>query len=663
MIAELGHYALVLALAIALASTVVPLIGAQRGEEGLMRMALPAATLQCLLVTLAFAALVMAFVTSDFSVSAVAMNSHSAKPLIYKISGAWGNHEGSMVLWVLILTLFAGAVAWFGGQLPLSLRARVLAVQSSVVSAFLLFILLSSNPFARIVPAPFEGQGLNPLLQDPALAFHPPFLYAGYVGFSMAFSFAVAALIGGKVDESWARWVRPWTLAAWAFLTIGIAMGSWWAYYELGWGGFWFWDPVENASLLPWLAGTALLHSAIVVEKRGALKSWTILLALLAFSLSLIGTFLVRSGVLTSVHAFATDPERGVFILGIIAFFVGGSFTLFAWRAPSLKGGSLFAPISRESALVLNNLFLMACTATVLIGTLYPLVLETLGGPKITVGPPFFNWTFGPIFLTLAMLVPLGPFLTWKRADLAAAVQRLTAAGIAALVVVAVVYAVQEPGPWLAPLGFGLAAWMVVGALAEPAYRVRLFRVPLGQSLAKLAHLPRSVWGTMLAHGGLGLLLAGIVGATAWHQEAVVALAPGESVEIAGFQLTLEGVGDARGPNYEAARASISVHRGGVFVTMLHPEKRRFPAERQETTETAIRSTLAGDLYAVIGTRNARGEWTLRAYYQPLVPWIWIGAALMTFGGLVSLSDRRYRVGAPWRKRAAARTAQPAPAE
>src|SRR5215210_397087 len=441
MIAETGHYALILALVVAIVQTILPLWGTRRHDPQLMAIAVPAARMQFLLIAIAFAALMIAYVTSDFSLQTVWANSHSAKPLIYKIAGVWGNHEGSMVLWVLILALFGAAVATYGTNLPNELKANVLAVQGSIAAAFLLFIVITSNPFVRLDPAPFDGQGLNPVLQDPALAFHPPFLYAGYVGFSMAFSFAVAALIDGRIDAAWARWVRPWTLAAWMCLTLGIAMGSWWAYYELGWGGFWFWDPVENASFMPWLAGTALLHSALVMEKRDALKVWTILLAILAFSLSLIGTFLVRSGVLTSVHTFASDPSRGVFILGILVLFIGGGLALYAWRAPALKQGGIFAPISREGALVFNNLFLTTACATVFVGTLYPLALEALTGEKISVGAPFFNLTFGPLFIPLLIAVPFGPLLAWKRGDLYGVAQRLTVALGVAVVGIAAAFA------------------------------------------------------------------------------------------------------------------------------------------------------------------------------------------------------------------------------
>src|SRR6476660_7437338 len=456
MIAETGHYALILALAVAIVQTVLPLIGTRLRDPQLMNVAAPAAQAEFLLVAIAFIALTTAYVTSDFSVESVWRNSHSAKPLLYKISGVWGNHEGSMVLWVLILSLFGAAVATFGNNLPSELRANVLGVQGSIAVAFLLFIIMTSNPFVRLDPAPFDGQGLNPVLQDPALAFHPPFLYTGYVGFSMAFSFAVAALIDGRLDPAWARWVRPWTLLAWMCLTIGIAMGSWWAYYELGWGGFWFWDPVENASLMPWLAGTALLHSSLVMEKRDALKVWTILLAILTFSLSLMGTFLVRSGVLTSVHAFAVDPRRGVFILAILTLFTGGGLALYAVRARDLRQGGLFAPLSREGALVLNNILLTTACATVLIGTLYPLLLESLTGAKISVGPPYFNLTFGPLVVPLLLALPFGPFLAWKRGDILGAAQRLMFAAMLAVVVLAIALASLYRGPILAPFGLAI---------------------------------------------------------------------------------------------------------------------------------------------------------------------------------------------------------------
>src|ERR1700690_469818 len=510
MIPELGHYALVLALALGLIQSVVPIIGAQMRDPALMRLAPSTALMQFALVAVCFGGLTACYVTSDFSVKTVFENSHSMMPLIYKFTSVWGNHEGSMLLWVLILSLFGAFVAAFGLNLPATLKAHVLAVQSWVATAFYLFILLTSNPFLRLAQAPLEGQDLNPILQDLGLAIHPPLLYLGYVGFSISFSFAIAALIEGRIDAAWARWVRPWTLAAWMCLTLGIAMGSYWAYYTLGWGGFWFWDPVENASLMPWLAGTALLHSAVVMEKRGALKVWTILLAILTFSLSLVGTFLVRSGVLTSVHAFAVDPRRGIFILGILVIFIGGALALYAWRAPLLKQGGLFAPISREGALVFNNLFLTTACATVFVGTLYPLALEALTGAKISVGPPFFDLTFGPLFIPLMAVMPFGPLMGWKRGDLLGAAQRLLAAAMLAALATAAAFALEHGGPVLAPFGVGIAAFVMAGAVTDIVERTLILRVPFRAALRRALGLPRSAWGTAFAHFGIGVSLMGI---------------------------------------------------------------------------------------------------------------------------------------------------------
>jgi cytochrome c-type biogenesis protein CcmF len=655
MIAETGHYALILALGVAIVQMVLPVIGARLRDPRLTSVAVPAAQAEFILIGIAFIALMTAYVTSDFSVLNVWQNSHSAKPLLYKISGVWGNHEGSMVLWVLILALFGAAVATFGTNLPRQLQANVLVVQGSIAVAFLLFIVTTSNPFIRLDPAPFDGQGLNPVLQDPALAFHPPFLYTGYVGFSMAFSFAVAALIDGRIDAAWARWVRPWTLAAWMCLTLGIAMGSWWAYYELGWGGFWFWDPVENASFMPWLAGTALLHSALVMEKRDALKVWTILLAIITFSLSLMGTFLVRSGVLTSVHAFAVDPARGVFILAIMGVFIGGAFALFAWRAPLLSQGGLFAPISREGSLVLNNLLLTVACAAVLVGTLYPLALEALTGDKISVGPPFFNLTFVPLIVPLLIAVPFGPLLAWKRGDLLATAQRLMVAAIVSVAVIIVVLALNQKGPWLAPLGIGLGIWLIMGGATELAYRIKLFDSSRTEAWRRLRNLPRSALGTALAHAGLGLVVIGIVATTAWRSERIEALAPGHTVDIAGYQLTFEGVAPRQGPNYQERVGMFQVTRGGSLVTELTPSKRAFAVEKSATTEAGIHNSWRGDLYVVLGDQLKNGAYSVRAYFNPLVRLIWIGALVMFFGGAVSLSDRRLRVGAP--KRAQEKTA------
>jgi len=664
MIIELGHFALILALAAALIQGSLPMIGAARGDAAWMALARPAAFAQLFFVVFAFCALTHAYVTSDFSVANVVANSHSAKPLLYKITGVWGNHEGSMLLWILILALFGSAVAAFGGNLPPSLRARVLGVQAWIGIGFLTFTLFTSNPFLRVFPAPFDGEDLNPLLQDPGLAFHPPMLYAGYVGFSMAFSFAIAALIEGKVDAAWARWVRPWTLLAWAFLTGGIALGSWWAYYELGWGGWWFWDPVENVSFMPWLLGTALLHSALVVEKRNALKTWTILLAILTFSLSLIGTFIVRSGVLTSVHAFATDPERGFFILVLLALAIGGSLTLFAIRAPSLKSGGLFAPISREGAMVINNLFLAAACAAVFLGTLYPLFLELLtdGEQKVSVGPPFFNATFAPLMVPLVFLMAIGPLLPWKRADLAGALARLKLAALAAVAAALLAWYVSAGGPILAVAALGLAAWLFVGTLVEWADRVKLFRVAPGESWRRARSLPRAAHGMTLAHAGLAVVMAGAIGSSVWKSEVVTNLRPGETVAIAGYDLRFEGVERHAGPNYSADRAAFTVTRDGEAIAVMFPEKRVYAVRAMPTTEAAIRTTLLADLYAVIGDADGQGGWTVRVYYEPLVPWIWVGCLVMVAGGLTSLSDRRLRVGAPHRRDAARAGSRPAAA-
>ena len=678
MTAEIGHFALLLALMIALAQAIVPLVGAQGRDPRLMALAQPAAFAQFGFVALAFGALTWAFVVSDFTVAAVVQNSHSAKPLLYKFAGVWGNHEGSMVLWVLILALFGALVAGLGRNLPPSLKARVLAVQGMIGAAFLAFIVFTSNPFMRIFPPPADGSDLNPLLQDPGLAFHPPLLYVGYVGFSTVFSFAIAALIEGRVDAAWARWVRPWTLAAWCALTLGIALGSWWAYYELGWGGWWFWDPVENASFMPWLVGAALLHSAIVVEKRDALKSWTILLAILAFSLSLVGTFLVRSGVLTSVHAFAVDPARGVFILLILIIAIGGSLALYAVRAPTLKGGGLFAPISREGALLLNNLLLATGTATVFLGTLYPLFLEAVGGAKVSVGPPFFNATFVPLMIPLIVAIAIGPLLAWKRGDLPGALGRLWAAAVAAGAMVLLALWLQG-GPAGALLGIGLAAWLGMGALVELAERIKLFRLPFADSWRRAVNLPRAAWGMTIAHLGVAVLVAGVTAASSWQVERVILMRAGETIDIAGYTFLFRGTARADGPNYLSRRGTFEVTRDGDAITTLYPEKRFYPVQGMPTTEAAIRTNFMADLYAVLGdpegTDSARNglpqfivesnpnvAWTVRLYWTPLVPWIWIGAVIMALGGVVSLSDRRHRVGAPSRARGAVLPAA-APAE
>jgi len=648
VIAESGHYALVLAFGLALIQSTVPILGARWRDFPLMNVARSAAVAQLIFVAASFAALIALHVSSDFSVVNVVENSHSMKPLIYKITGVWGNHEGSMLLWVSILALFGGLVAIFGNNLPISLRAHALAVQAWIASAFYLFILMTSNPFLRIANPPIEGQDLNPVLQDIGLAVHPPMLYLGYVGFSISFSFAIAALIEGRIDAAWARWVRPWTLVAWIFLTLGIAMGSYWAYYELGWGGWWFWDPVENASLMPWLAGTALLHSLVVMEKRNALKVWTILLSILAFSLSLLGTFLVRSGVLTSVHAFANDPRRGVFILLILCIFIGGSLTLYVFRASSLKQGGLFAPISREGALVLNNLLLTTACATVFVGTLYPLALEVVTGDKISVGAPFFNLTFGPLFVPLLIAVPFGPLLAWKRGDLLGAAQRLIAAGIAALIVMAMVWAWTRGGSTFAPLAIGLALFVIAGAVIDTAERIGLFRLPFGVALRRARGLPRSAWGTMFAHAGVGIALIGIVCETSWNSENIRSMRPGDVTSIAGYGLKLESLTPHQGSNYREMAANFSVLVDGRVIDTMSPSKRNFTTRSgASTTEAALLSRGASQLYISLGEIASDGSIAVRIYHKPLVLLIWLGPVLMAFGGMLSLSDRRLRVGAP----------------
>ena len=660
MIAELGHYALMLALGLALIQGSMPIVGARSNDPALMSIAAPAALAQFAFVALSFGALAICYVTSDFSVLNVFENSNSAMPLMYRLSSVWGNHEGSMMLWVFILALFGALVAAFGTNLPAKLKANALAVQAWIAAAFQLFILTTSNPFARIADAPFEGRDLNPVLQDPGLAFHPPLLYFGYVGFSIAFSFAIAALLEGRIDAAWARWVRPWVLGAWMCLTLGIAGGSYWAYYELGWGGYWFWDPVENASLMPWLAGTALLHSAVVMEKRGALKVWTILLAILAFSLSLIGTFLVRSGVLTSVHAFATDPRRGIFILAILVAFIGGALVLYAWRAPLLKQGGLFAPISREGALVFNNLFLTCACAAVFVGTLYPLALEALTGDKISVGPPFFNATFGPLFLPLLLAMPFGPLLGWKRGDLLGAAQRLLAAAFVAAVAMAAEFALQHGGPVLAPFGVGLAIFVMAGAIVDIGERTLILRVPLGAALRRAAGLPRSAWGTAFAHFGIGVTLLGIVSVTAWGSERIAALKLGDTVDLAHYRLTFDGLFNRPGPNYRDLVGRFTVRRtNGDLLGTMEPSRRTFPARKMATTEAALMRRGVSQLYLSLGDPKPDGTVPVRLYFKPQVLLIWLGAVIMFAGGALSLSDRRLRVGAPRPAKAQA-TLQPA---
>ena len=640
MLNEIAHFSLNVALGFAVFGTIIPLLGAALGRSSWMQLAPIFSILQFLLVAFAFGVLTAAFVASDFSLQVVVSNSHTLKPMLYKIAGVWGNHEGSLLLWVLILTLFAACAAFFGKTLPQSLLARVLGVQSSITAAFLAFVLFTSNPFTRVEFPPFNGQGLNPLLQDPGLAFHPPFLYLGYVGLSITFSFAIAALLEGKVDAAWGRWVRPWTLAAWIFLTIGIGLGSWWAYYELGWGGFWFWDPVENASFMPWLISAALLHSAIVVEKRDALKAWTILLAILAFGFSLIGTFIVRSGVLTSVHAFANDPERGVFILIILGVFFGGALFLFALRANSMDSKGVFAMVSRESALIANNLLLAISCFVVFVGTVWPLVAELLMDRKLSVGPPFFNIAFTPFIVALAVILPIGSTLPWKRAK-GANLSRLWPVGIFCLACVGLTWTMQTGRSLIGPVGLGLGVWLVMGVLIELYQRT-------GRDVGKwkrLKRLPLADWGKATAHAGLGITIFGVAGITAWQVEDIRVMEIGDSAIISGFTVTLDNVEELRGPNYLTTMADIKLSRNGSFLANLHPERRYYPVAEMPTTEAGIDSGLWRDVYVVVGDAQPEGGYAVRTFIKPLANWIWTGAIIMALGGLLSLFDRRYRVG------------------
>ncbi|MGG5820305.1 heme lyase CcmF/NrfE family subunit [Falsiroseomonas sp. HW251] len=649
MIAEVGHFALALALILAFAQATLPMVGAQQRDARLMATAAPFAIGQCVAILAAFFCLMWSYAINDTTVANVVQNSHSQKPMLFKITGTWGNHEGSMILWVSILALCGLAVSAFGRGLPSSLKARVLGVLGLVSVGFLVFILRTSNPFDRVWPPPVEGQGLNPVLQDIGLAIHPPLLYLGYVGYAVTFAFAIAALIEGRVDAAWGRWVRPWSLAAWSCLTCGIALGSWWAYYELGWGGFWFWDPVENASLLPWLIGTALLHSAIVVEKREALKTWTVLLAIIAFGMSLLGTFLVRSGVLNSVHAFANDPERGLFILGLLLFYVGGAFLLFAWRAQAMAPTGIFAPVSREGAIVLNNLLVCSLSAVVFVGTLWPMFADALFGAKVSVGPPFFNTAAFPLVVPLILAMAAGPLMPWKRAQLWPVIQRLWAAALIAFAAFFVALLLTG-APVLPAVGFAFAAWVIGAALTDIADRTALFRTTLSNSWARARGLPRAAWGAALAHAGVGVVAAGIAG-MGLAQEKLVAMAVGDSTEMAGYTWRLERVADAQGPNFSARRATISVLQDGRVLHVMEPSRRWFPVARQNTTEVAIRTNLIYDLYAVIGEEDAAtGKAVIRIHYNLLAPWLWLGAAVMALGGGLSLADRRTRVAAPNRK-------------
>ncbi len=629
MIPELGHYALILALLVALAQT-HPLLARQ------------GAVLQFVLCALAFAALTWAYVTSDFTVLNVADNSHTLKPMIYKVAGVWGNHEGSMLLWLLMLSLFGMLVALRQDE------RRVLQIHGLIGAGFLAYTLLASNPFERIYPPPFDGMDLNPVLQDPALALHPPLLYMGYVGFSVAFAYAVAALWDGKADRDWASAVRPWVMLAWTALSAGIALGSWWAYYELGWGGWWFWDPVENASLMPWLVGTALLHSVIVMQTRGGLRRWTVLLAITAFSLSLLGTFLVRSGVLTSVHAFAVDPQRGVFILALLVLYTGGALLLYALRAGNLKSDAAFSPASRESLLVFNNLFLATMTATVLIGTLYPLALSALDAGQISVGPPYFHLTFVPLAVPLLILVTIGPFVPWKKGDPRGIAGKLRAAAfLTALTLLMTLFAGHSP---LLPslLGSGLAAWLIYGALTEAATRLGLFRLSGSDIMRRLAGTSPARWGMTLAHLGLGIAVLGMTGTGLWLREHTAVLQPGDKMSVAHFELTLTEVGPAFGPNYTAIRAIIDGRntRSGRHFTLM-PENRHFTIADEMTTEAAIRQSALSDIYVVLGERGDDG-WVINAKTHPFVKCLWLGFFLITLGGALALWPvRRNQTEAP----------------
>ena len=643
MLAEIGHLAVIVAFMVAIIQSVVPMIGAAKGYSGWMDAAAPAAVVQFLAVLLAFIMLTIAFVTSDFSVKLVASNSHSLKPMLYKVSGVWGNHEGSMLLWILILAFYGALVSIFGKRLPLVLKARVLSVQAMIGVAFLAFLLFTSNPFERLIFPPIDGNDLNPLLQDPGLAFHPPFLYLGYVGLSMTFSFAVAALIQGSVDAAWARWVRPWALLAWITLTIGIALGSWWAYYELGWGGWWFWDPVENASFMPWLIAVALLHSAIVVEKRETLKSWTVLLAILGFSFSLIGTFIVRSGVITSVHAFANDPERGVFILVILVIAIGGALTLYAMRANSFRSNVVFSPVSRESGLILNNLLLVVSTIVVFVGTIWPLLAELVMGRKLSVGAPFFELAFTPFMIILALALPVGAILPWKRAQLSRSGKPLFGAIILSITLGLLVWSLQTGGRMMAPIGLGLAGWVILGTLTDLIVRTRMLQLGFIAGLIRLCKLPRADWGKAFAHIGLGLTIFGIAAITAWESEDIRIAKVGERFEVSGYTFQFDDIKKINGKNYTADVANISVFFDVKLVATLKPEKRFYPVQRIPTTEAGINSTLTRDLYIALGDAQGDG-WTIRTYVKPFAVWIWIGCMVMAMGGILSMSDRRLRI-------------------
>jgi cytochrome c-type biogenesis protein CcmF len=641
MIPELGHFALILALGLALVQGTVPLIGAHRRTAAWMGVAFPAAGAQFLCVATAFVALAYAFYTKDFSVAYVAQNSNASLPAMYRISAVWGAHEGSLLLWTLILSGWTLAVALFSRSLALEFSSRVVAVMGLIGVGFLLFLLTTSDPFARLLPAPLDGRDLNPLLQDPGLVVHPPMLYMGYVGMAVPFSFAIAALLDGRLDAAWTRWTRPWTLVAWVFLTLGIALGSWWAYYELGWGGWWFWDPVENASFMPWLMATALLHSLAVSEKRDAFKAWTVLLAIFAFSLSLLGTFLVRSGVLVSVHAFATDPARGVFVLTFLGLVVGSALLLYAWRATTITQGGTFDLLSRETLLLTNNMLLVAACATILLGTLYPLILDALELGKISVGPPYFDAVFVPLTLPLAFLVGIGPLARWKKDNLKRLFKELRGALLLSLGGGIVLFAMASfIGSLVAAISLSLAAW--IGYTSIQAIALRLAHK---RSLWKgLRELPREFLGMTLAHLGIAVFMVGVTMASISSVEKDVRMTPGDQETLAGYQFQFQGVTGVAGPNYRAQQGRLQVFQDGDLVTTLHPQKRFYPIQTQPMTEAAIDPGLTRDLYVALGEPSANGAWSVRLYYKPFVRWIWLGPLLMGLGGLLAASDRRYRL-------------------
>ena len=661
MIGEIGHFCLIVALMLALAQGILPLVGAHKGRAAWMAVAQPAAQGQFLFVAIAYVLLTTAFVNNDFSMLVVAQHSNSQLPTPYRIAAVWGGHEGSMLMWVLMLCLWGVAVSIFSQRLPSAFVARVLGVMGLLGTGFLSFLLFTSNPFARLLPAAAEGRDLNPLLQDPGMVIHPPMLYMGYVGFSVAFAFAIAALLSGRLDATWARWSRPWTTVAWMFLTLGIAIGSWWAYYELGWGGWWFWDPVENASFLPWLVGTALIHSLAVTEKRGAFRSWTVLLAIFAFSFSLLGTFLVRSGVLTSVHAFATDPKRGIYILGFLVAVVGGSLTLFAVRAPKVGLGGRFSTVSRESLLLGNNVLLAVAAASVLLGTLYPLLLDALELGKISVGPPYFEAVFVPLMAPAVFLMGVGPLARWKDAPVPDLAKRLRWALVAAAVAAGV--SLASGGSLLSSFGVLLAAWVAGTTLVAVLERTRNLQ---GSYLSRLARLPRLLprgeWGMLMAHFGVGVFIFGVTMVKTWEAEKDVKMQPGDTATLGGYSFRMESIGEYTGPNYLGLRAVVQISRDGKEVTTMHPEKRLYTAQGMPMTEAGINTGFTRDLYVSIGENIGGDAFAVRLQVKPFVDWIWGGALLMALGGLLAATDRRYRT-ARQEKRAAARDALAAGAQ